>query len=368
MTIEWIPAYAGMTKRFMHKAVLFKKLPKNWVKCTACSWYCQIPPGQTGICSVRQNINGTLNLLVYGQAVSVNVDPMEKKPLFHFLPGEKILSMGTLGCNFGCEFCQNWDISQASKTLKLTLLKSQKLNLLGTELAKYGISASPSYLVDYAVKHNIPAIAYTYNEPSIFVEYAFDTAKLAHKRGLKNVFVSNGYESKETLEYMRPYLDAINIDLKAFSEDFYQKICKAKLAPVLENIKRVWQLGIWEEITTLIIPGENDGQEELNKIAQFIASVSRDIPWHVTRFHPDYKMTHKSETPKESLVKAYQIGKKAGLKYVYVGNVLNNKYESTYCSRCGKKLISRNWHEVEILNFKNGQCGNCGEKIKGVWN
>lgn len=352
----------------MKKAVLFEKLPKDWVKCTACSWYCKIPPGLTGICAVRQNNNGELYLLVYGQAAVVNVDPMEKKPLFHFLPGEKILSLGTLGCNFGCEFCQNWDISQASKSLKLTLLKKGELNQLGTEIAKYGLSASPQYLVDYALKNNLRAIAYTYNEPAIFVEYAYDTAKLAHKNGLKNVFVSNGYESKETLEYMQPYLDAINIDLKSFREEFYQKVCKARLAPVLENIKRVRKMNIWEEVTTLIIPGENDSEKELTEIAQFLVSVSSDLPWHVTRFHPEYKMTDKEETKEETLIKAYQIGKKAGLKYVYVGNILNNKYESTYCPNCQEKLISRNWDEVEILNFTNGKCGKCGEKIAGRWN
>lgn len=352
----------------MKKVVLYQKLPKKWVKCTACSWYCKIPPRLTGICAVRENKAGELYLLVYGQAASVNVDPMEKKPLFHFFPGEKILSIGTLGCNFGCEFCQNWDISQASKSLKLSLLKNNKLNLLGTEIAKYGLSASPQYLVDYALKNNIPALAYTYNEPSIFVEYAFDTAKLGHKQGLKNVFVSNGYESKETLEYMKPYLDAINIDLKSFRPDFYQKVCKARLAPVLENIKRVWHMGIWEEITTLIIPGENDSEKELTAIAKFLVSISADLPWHVTKFHPEYKMTNKKETPEETLIKAYQIGKKAGLKYVYVGNVFNNKYESTYCRKCNEKLISRNWDQVEILNFKDGRCEKCKEKIAGRWN
>jgi pyruvate formate lyase activating enzyme len=292
---------------------------------------------------------------------------MEKKPLFHFLPGKQILSIGTLGCNFACEFCQNWDISQASKALKLALIKNNKLNLLGTEIEKYGRGASPEMLVNYALKNSIPAIAYTYNEPSIFVEFAYDTAKLAHKHGLGNVYVSNGYESRESLEYMKPYLDAVNVDLKSYREDFYQKVCKARLKPVLENIKRIWEMGIWEEVTTLVIPGENDSDKELMDIATFIASVSRDIPWHVTRFHPDYKMREKNATPEDSLVRAYDIGKEAGLKYVYVGNILNNQYESTYCPKCREKLIWRNGYEVNILNLKNGACGKCGEKIAGRW-
>lgn len=350
----------------MKEAVLYKKGNNKIVQCLACNWYCQIPPNQTGICATRQNINGKLFSLVYGLAYGICVDPIEKKPLFHFLPGKKILSFGTVGCNFGCRFCQNWFESQYSKVIKKRFNRDD-LKKLGENLAKNAIKISPKEILDYAVSHKIPAIAYTYNEPAIFIEYACDTAKLAKKKGIKNVFVSNGYESKETMKYIGPYLDAINIDLKSYQEEFYQKICQAKLQPVLETIKLVRKMKIWQEITTLVIPGKNDSEKELTDIARFIASVSCDIPWHVTAFHPDYRMNDIAETKDEALIRAYNIGKDTGLRYVYVGNIYNNKHESTYCSKCNEKLISRNGYDVDIINLVNGICGKCGEKIAGIW-
>ena len=287
---------------------MYKKLDGNKVRCLACAHYCVIQEGKTGICGVRENIGGELQLLVYGKPAAIQVDPIEKKPLYHFMPGTKILSLGTFGCNFRCGFCQNWDISQ------------QRLSELGYRLQESD-DWLPERIVSYAVEHKIPSIAYTYNEPTIFVEYAYDIMVLAKEKGLKNVFVSNGYESKETLDYIGPYLDAINIDLKSFSNGFYQKNCGAKLQPVLDTIRRVHKMKIWQEITTLVIPGENDVEEELKQIADFIVSVDPGIPWHLSRFHPDYKMMNKGVTSYESLVRVREIGLAAGLKYVYLGNV-----------------------------------------------
>jgi pyruvate formate lyase activating enzyme len=251
-------------------------------------------------------VKGELDLLVYGKPVAIHVDPIEKKPLYHFLPGTKILSLGTFGCNFRCEFCQNWEMSQ-NANFKLQIAELETIE--------------PKEIVKMAIKYKTPSIAYTYNEPTIFVEYAHDIMVLARKAGLKNVFVSNGYESMETWEYIGPYLDAINIDLKSFSDEFYKKQCGARLQPVLDSIKECHRRKIWQEITTLLIPDENDSDEELKQIAEFIASVDKGIPWHISRFHPDYKMLGKDETSLKSLNRAKRIGKKAGLKFVYLGNV-----------------------------------------------
>jgi pyruvate formate lyase activating enzyme len=351
----------------MHRCTLFKKLAGKKVQCTACRHACIIPEGNSGICAVRMNKDGVLYLLVYGKASAIHTDPVEKKPLFHFLPGSKILSVGTVGCNFGCDFCQNWDLSQASKEVKKRLLQEKQQELLDVEVSEFGYELSPQKIVETCVREKIPAIAYTYNEPVIFFEYAFDTMKLAKKEGMKNIFVSNGYESEEALDKMKGYLDAMNIDLKSFNEDFYRSLCKAKLAPVLETIKHAHKLGIWLEITTLVIPGKNDSDEELGQIAAFIAAVDKNIPWHVTAFHPEYKMDNVSPTPKESLLRAYDIGKNAGLHFVYVGNILDDEHSSTYCPKCKTVLIKRSWHDVTVMkDFKNETC-NCGERIAGVW-
>ncbi|MFH0949027.1 MAG: AmmeMemoRadiSam system radical SAM enzyme [Candidatus Aenigmatarchaeota archaeon] len=335
----------------MHKAVLFDKKSS---RCLACSHYCIINKGKTGICSVRKNVNGKLFLLVYGRAIAVNIDPIEKKPLFHFMPGSNIFSIGTIGCNFACSFCQNWDISQASKEI-------------GKDITKLGKRLEPEKIVNICLERGIPAIAYTYNEPAIFFEYAYDTAKLAHKHGIKNVFVSNGYESKEAIKKIKPYLDAINIDLKSFSNDFYTKICKAQMQPVLDGIKRMHDAKIWLEITTLVIPGKNDSNEELKKSAEFIAGIDKSIPWHVSRFFPHFKMSDIKPTPAETLERAYEIGKAAGLKYVYIGNMPDKEYESTYCPECNSTVIERSGFIIGKINMKNGKCKKCGCKIEGVW-
>jgi pyruvate formate lyase activating enzyme len=282
------------------RATLFKKEGDN-VKCLACAHKCIIRKGKTGICGVRKNIDGELYLLVYGKIASINVDPIEKKPLYYFLPGSKSLSIGTVGCNFKCGWCQNYEISQEKKKL-------------------FGDEKTPEELVELALKYGCKSISYTYNEPTIFLEFVKDTAELAQKRGIKNILVTNGYFSKESFDYISNYVDAMNIDLKSINPKTYEKFCGAKLKPILDNIKKTYEKGIHIELTTLIIPKINDSDEELRKIAKFICSVNKDIPWHISRFFPRYKMK-RVFTPRNTLEKAYEIGKNAGLKYVHIGNI-----------------------------------------------
>jgi pyruvate formate lyase activating enzyme len=284
----------------MKECVLYKKLEDKRVQCIACNHRCLISDGKRGICGVRENVCGKLNLLVYGLIISENIDPIEKKPLYHFLPKTFAYSIGTVGCNFKCDFCQNYDISQLRE-------------IAGREI-------TPEDIVKRAIKSNCKSIAYTYNEPTIFAEFVKDTAVLAHKKGLKNILVTNGYMTRECLEFLGKDIDAMNIDLKSFNEKFYNKICKAKLKPVLETINLAHERGIHIEITTLIIPNENDSLKELEKIAKFISRIDKDIPWHISRFFPMYRMNNKEKTPFDILKKAEITGKKY-LNHVYVGNV-----------------------------------------------
>ena len=317
---------------------------------------------------MRVNKNGKLFLVVYGKASAVHIDPIEKKPLYHFLPGQEAFSIGTVGCNFGCEFCQNWNLSQASRILRRKLSLSKKKDQLGLKVSKYGYELDPPEVVDICVKKQIPIIAYTYNEPVIFFEYLYECAVMASQVGIRNIFVSNGYESKEALDQIGPYLHGINVDLKAFRDKFYRKTCKARLQPVLDTILELNNRGIWLEITTLLIPGENDSEEELTGIARFIALINKDIPWHISRFHPDYKMTNKPVTPIQSLLKAYEIGKSEGLSFVYVGNCPSLLKEDTHCPNCDHLLIRRKGYQIEMMpSFQNGNCLNCQTKIAGVW-
>jgi len=297
--------------------------------------------------------------------------------LYHFLPGSSVLSFGTVGCNFGCLFCQNAHMSQGAKELRIPTpeVKSTDtsgvfLNRLLKFIERTSEDWSPKEIVEEAVKVNASAIAYTYNEPAVFIEYAYETMKLAHKKGLKNIFVSNGFESKESLDLVGKYLDAINVDLKSFSDKFYREICKAKLAPVFSNIKKLYKIGVHLEITTLVIPTLNDLAKELRKIAEFIKDIDQEIPWHVTAFQPAYKLRHLPPTPREKVIEAYEIGKKVGLSYVYAGNIWGEEgdFSSTICPKCGVLLIR---HDIEIaienLDEKRGICKKCGYKIKGVW-
>ncbi|MCK9573377.1 MAG: AmmeMemoRadiSam system radical SAM enzyme [Candidatus Omnitrophica bacterium] len=335
----------------MHEALFYRKNNDNTVDCFLCNHHCRIKDENYGICSVRLNRKGTLYSLSYGKVVAANIDPIEKKPLYHFLPGSKSYSIACAGCNFKCGFCQNWQISQASIAKDLSLLEYR--------LSSKGI-------VEQALSSNCPSISYTYTEPTIYFEFAYEVAKLAKEKGLLNVFVTNGYMDKQPLQDIKPYLDAANVDLKSFSEDFYRKICKASLKPVLENIILLKKLGIWIEVTTLVIPGKNDDKKELKQIAEFIVSVDKNIPWHISRFHPDFEFTEIGATSPESLSLAYDIAKEAGLKYVYVGN-MDTDYENTICPACNKVIIERKGFFVESKNIEQGRCGYCKEQIKGIW-
>ncbi len=332
------------------EGMLYKKIDGNKVVCNLCSHKCNIKESQYGLCKVRQNIDGCLYTLVYGNLIATQVDPIEKKPFYHFLPGTKSLSIATPGCNFRCSFCQNWQISQFEK------------NQLKTSSKNY---FKPEKIVEKALDLDCISISYTYTEPTIFFEYAYDVCKIAKDHSIKNTFVTNGYMSKKALEKISPYLDAANVDLKSFREEFYNNMCKARLKPVLDTIKKMKELGIWVEVTTLIVPKENDSDEELNDIADFISTVGKEIPWHISRFHPDYKYNNSKPTPIKTLEKAYKIGKKHGLKYVYLGNVSFDN--TTLCRRCNKDLIRRNYVGTEQNNIKNGKCKYCGKTIEGVW-
>jgi len=298
---------------------------------------------------VRENRDGMLYSLVYGKAISLAIDPIEKKPLYHFYPGSDALSLATVGCNFRCLNCQNYQISQLP----------ERGEIMGEEI-------SPEEVVSQAKLKNCRVIAYTYTEPTIFFEYAYDIAKLASEENIKNVFVTNGYISEEALRKISPYLDAANVDLKSFNEGFYRRICGAHLEPVLKSLRLMKKLGIWVEVTTLVIPGLNDSEEELRKIAGFIMSLGAETPWHLSRFYPAYKLTEPSSTPIDTLHRARQIGLEAGLRYVYTGNVPGNEGESTYCYNCGRMIIRRYGYQIGEFNIENGRCRFCKVKIDGV--
>lgn len=332
------------------EALFYEKLERNMVHCYLCSHHCRISQGKRGICSVRENINGTLYSIVYGKLIASAVDPIEKKPLFHFLPGSSAYSIATVGCNFSCLNCQNYDISQMPKPNKPI----------------YSEEVAPEEVVEAAKHYKCESIAYTYTEPTIFFEYAYDIAKLAKKEGIKNIFVSNGYITEEALREIAPYLDANNIDLKSFSDEFYRKVCGARLEPVLNSIRLHKELGIWIEITTLVIPSLNDSEENFKEIARFIKNLDENIPWHVSAFYPAYKLTNLPPTPIKTLDKARKIGLETGLKYVYQGNV-PGEGENTLCPSCGKVLIRRSGYVVLQHNMKNSKCPHCEAKIDGVW-
>lgn len=294
----------------MKESYLYKK-SGDYCQCNTCNHHCRIAPFRRGICGVRENNRGKLMILTYGRIIAENIDPIEKKPLLKFMPGTNTLSIASIGCNFRCDWCQNDDISQMPKN---NFDRDAIIN-------KIGIETEPSQIIEIAKKTNCPSISYTYTEPTVFLEFAFDTMKLAKSAGLKNLWVSNGYFSKETLDLISPYLNAINIDLKGFSEENYLKYSGAHLQPVLDNISEIYKRKIHLEVTTLIIPGVNDDEKQLSDIANYLAKISHDIPWHISRFFPAYKMMDTEITPIETLEKAKSIGKKAGLKYIYIGNV-----------------------------------------------
>lgn len=330
--------------------MLWEKTETGRVHCFLCGHHCKIADGKRGICAVRENRGGTLYTLVYDKVVSQNVDPIEKKPLFHFMPGSRSYSIATPGCNFRCLFCQNADISQMPNDVQRII----------------GSPVPPEAIVEGALRYGCGSISYTYTEPTIFFELAYDTARLARGKGIKNVFVSNGYITKEALTEIRPYLDAANIDLKSFDDGFYRKVCGARLEKVLDSIRLYHSFGIWIEVTTLVIPGLNDGEEELKKIAGFLASLDVNIPWHVTAFHPTYKLMDRPRTPASTLRAARKIGLDAGLRYVYEGNIPGEGGENTYCPSCGKAIVERFGFSLEGYHVVDGLCGFCGADIPGV--
>lgn len=344
----------------MKECLNYKFLEKGIVQCEACHHFCKIRENHTGICGIRQNIDKKLYLLTYGKTVAANFDPVEKKPLFHFLPGTKILSFGTLGCNFHCANCQNFDISQMYER-KGQVSKYGEID--------WGRDLSPAEAVRRAKQANCESIAFTYNEPTVFLEYALDTMKLARKEGLKNVWVSNGFMSNKTLDLIIPYLDAINIDIKSLADKFYQTNCGARVQPVLDNCKRLVKEGVWTEITTLVIPTLSDDEVMLKQLAEFIKKELGDfVPWHVSAFSGaiSWKLQNLPDTSADKIKKVYAIGKALGLKYVYAGNIWEEDFESTYCSQCGEKVICRVGYEISKQG-KNGQCQKCGKKIEGIF-
>lgn len=323
-----------------------------------CHNACSIPEGKTGICGVRANIQGQLKLLVYGKTNDVAIDPIEKKPLYHMLPGSPVVSIGTIGCNFSCAFCQNYFISQASKR--------QSLSDLTKRISAFD-SWPPKKVLGICLTIKSPAIAFTYNEPTIFTEYAIDCMKLARKHGIKGIYVTNGYMSQTCLDYIGPYIDAYNVDLKSFREDYYRTICGAHLQPVLDTIRELYHRGKWIEVTTLLIEGKNDSDAELGDLTRFLASVSCDIPWHISAAHPEYKMNDIPVTKLSTLKRAYKIGKKAGLRFIYLGNVASTSYDDTYCPKCHIPLIKRRGYSIVCNKIKNGKCADCHTAIPGIW-
>lgn len=334
----------------MKTAELYIKKDSKTIICQACPFSCRLSNRDSGICGVRTNSNGEMNLEVWGRPNAIAVDPIEKKPLFHFLPSAKVYSIGTIGCNFSCDFCQNWRLSQ-NKTPK----SSRTAEMY------------PDDLVNQALMENCEVIAFTYNEPTIVIEYAKDTFQLSKEKNLKNIFVTNGYISDRAIDYIVPFLDGVNIDLKSFSNNFYKKHCNGSLEPVLNSIKKYFEAGIWIEITTLLIPGENDSTDELYKMAEFISSISIDIPWHISAFHPAYKFTDCKPTTIKSVKKAIRIGHEYNLNYSYGGNVSDTDITNTKCHSCGEIVIKREYYSTENLLNNGGTCPYCSAYIPGIW-
>jgi len=331
------------------EALLYEKVDNKSVHCYLCSHHCKIANQKFGFCGVRQNLEGILYTYAYGNVIAAHIDPVEKKPLYHFLPGSNSFSIATLGCNFHCAFCQNWEISQQSFKSGSNLEEEEFL---------------PSDIAQEALRNDCKSISYTYTEPTIFFEYAYETAKAAKVKGLCNIFVTNGYMTKECINMIKPYLDAANVDLKFFNDESYKKICAGSLSPVLDSIRLMKELGIWVEITTLLIPGENDSKEELTGIAQFIAGIDKGTPWHISRFHPDYKFNKYAITPDETLKKAHSIGVEAGLDFIYIGNVYGWGLD-TYCPSCKKLLIKREYFNIMEYNIKENKCIYCQARVPG---
>jgi pyruvate formate lyase activating enzyme len=327
-------------------ASFYKKLDNSKVECNLCSHKCKISEGSTGICGVRQNKDGKLYSLIYGLCSSMASDPIEKKPLYHFYPGSSVFSIGTVGCNFSCLHCQNYSISTAKPDFS------------------YMKKITPDDVVDFAKEQDCKGVAFTYNEPSIWYEFTLDSAKLAKKQGLYTVYVTNGYISEGPLREISPVLDAMNIDVKAFTDSFYKKVCKAKLQPVLDICILAKELGIHLELTYLVIPGYNDSEKEVESFCRWVVEkLGYSTPVHFSRFHPDYNMLNVSRTPMDTMINVFNIAKKTGLSFVYLGNVSNGDYENTICPKCGNICVKRVGFSTRTTGLDKGNCSNCGEKL-----
>jgi pyruvate formate lyase activating enzyme len=353
----------------LKEAVLWEPAEAQKVQCYLCSFRCRIGAGKLGHCNVRKNLGGKLYSLNYDKVCAANPDPIEKKPLFHFQPGSRSFSIAAIGCNFRCEFCQNWQISQAVSRTSRPRFEGETPSTRRGQDARdtYGEALAPEQIVAAAVRSGCKSIAYTYTEPTIFMELCQECARPAKEQGLANVFVSNGYMTREAIDFATDWLDGINVDLKAFSDDYYKRLCGARLEPVLDSIAYIAkETRIWIEITTLLLPGENDSEEELKKLAGWlVARAGPDVPWHISRFYPQYKYTDSQPTPLESLRRAEEIGKAAGLRYVYLGNVPGTDGESTYCYHCRQRLIERVGYRIVANRIKDSKCPHCGTKIAG---
>ena len=335
------------------KTLIFERLEDNKVRCGMCRHFCVIEDGKRGVCCVRENHGGTLDTLVYPKLIARGIDPVEKKPIYHLKPGSLSYSIATVGCNFKCSFCQNADIAQ---------MPSEHNGLIR------GVDTPPEEIVQQAVRGRCESISYTYTEPGVFFELAFETAKKAREKGLMNIFVTNGYMSPKAIEMIAPYLDAANVDLKAFNEKFYIKQCRAKLEPVKETLKLMKSLGILVEVTTLLIPGLNDDPEELKGMAEFVAdSLGVDTPWHISRFHPSYHLNHIKPTPLETLEQACKTGREAGLRYVYIGNASGLDTENTCCHSCGRVLVQRSMYRIKNHINEKGECPDCRTPVYGIF-
>ncbi|HRU05056.1 MAG TPA: AmmeMemoRadiSam system radical SAM enzyme [Candidatus Brocadiia bacterium] len=332
----------------LRDAEMWRAADGGRVECYLCAHRCVIADGKRGVCDTRLNQGGRLKALTWGQVVAANVDPIEKKPLYHFLPGSKSYSIATHGCNFKCEFCQNWQISQVSGDVSA------------------GRDTPPEAVVNEAFRSGCRSVSYTYTEPTMFFEYAMACGRLAHERGLRNCFVTNGYQTPETVAAMTGVVDAANVDIKAFNDDFYRKLCKARLQPALDSVKAMVAAGVWVEVTTLLIPRHNDREDELKALAEWLAAVSPDLPWHVSRYHPDYQFDRAPATPPETVFRAAEIGRAAGLRYVYAGNLRAGEWECTRCPSCQQVVIRRDGFWVEEMKLKGACCAKCGAKVAGV--
>lgn len=345
-----LKAFSTPDKPYTKEASYYQKLDQNLVKCLLCPNECIISSGQRGHCGVRENQKGVLKTLIYGRLCSLNNDPIEKKPLFHFLPGTNAISVATAGCNVNCKFCQNWNISQA---------RPEEIR------HRY---VPPAELVELTEKYNSPTIAYTYNEPTVFYEYVYDTAALGRKKGIKSVHISNGYINKEPLQKLCQVVDAIKVDFKAYSKEFYRRIVNGRLQPVLDTLVEIKKQGVWLEMVYLVIPTHNDDAESIKAMCQWITKhLGKDVPIHFTRFHPQYLMKNLPSTPIKTLEMAHDIARESGVQYVYIGNVPSHRAENTFCHNCGEQLIQRQGFITRQNHIIDGKCQYCQTAIPGIW-